>query len=999
MGRKSGHVALPLTGDLEFLAGALATSDLAGEFVKFIGGDGSIVSQDAHGDERTVSLQTLLGTLVSNASTRVITASPVTIAGTTYVDAGFDWPELIPFLLVQWNPAGRRNHSSFQIIYNPRVGRYPGDDTGVAAAAVGDAPSAANSIGYAVPFAISAGREVEAAQASFGITSANRALIACSDATQDPNPLVVLAIIPQRSTGDGGGGVGRSSVLQEAVAGTPGAGVNNITLPADYATYKWLTIVGLDGSQGTGGRTLNLTVPTAWLAAQVANEEFAISFAVFSWNPTTRVLDAGGDADRILYAELHDGGARGERGEQGERGAPGSGIDEQARTRLDAVEAFDGTIRPQVADLLRKGADLDIVSDGPGYVEAAAAEAGIAIFAEGSTIGDGLLNGTRRLEAGDVSGYSFLQSVTLGATVQAVVVRIEGTLGPLDFALRTGSVENAIHTSDKVLSAGDFDYYYLGGQSNERIQIDKRTDTTHTTFGGELVGRALDQIGTAVEEEVADHEPDPSVTVDPPVWGLNAEARTLFFTIHDLMPTPQLQAVDKIRLDVAGALFITHDWTLRNGPRVVAFHLPTGTDLRNVTNNAGSGVRGQLTFHATAGGNPSGANERLNLPFAMDPVAPEDVPDVGGHSTLVEHPRVFHANTISTPDPDDSTRVSVDFSPNEGGLTPIANSLFTFTWNVNPGFGIYRTTMAPRGTPSADATVVALTDRNSGTAAVSVSDQLVRGTTYLARYAGSAIIILTALQNDAAAANLLFDNAANPIAATSANRDKILYRAGRLWTNEPIHFADPTATYRDFATSDLPTGFTWGGAVQVSPSAGGQPDNRIIYSRPGGHFLRKITGGGSSWWVNYSPPNWRGNQPNESAADHAIRGVGDVVFFGGKVQVAATYVPRTADQWHWVPMEKRRFEAVVGASPAVLPEGTHELAVLLRSVQNTNRNYKPLRVLLSDIPAADRRFFARGAGNDTTIATMRYNAATRTLIYSAAGNDANIENIKAIGEA
>ena len=193
--------------------------------------------------------------------------------------------------------------------------------------------------------------------------------------------------------------------------------------------------------------------------------------------------------------------------------------------------------------------------------------------------------------------------------------------------------------------------------------------------------------------------------------------------------------------------------------------------------------------------------------------------------------------------------------------------------------------------------------------------------------------------------------------------------------------------------------------MQVSPGAAGQPDNRVIYSIPGGHFLRKITGGGRAWWVQYTPPNWRGVQPNESAADRAIRGVGDVVFFGGKVQVAATYVARTADQWHWVPLETRRFEDTVGNSPATLPEGTYEIEVVGKPGGAGDTDYVPHRILLSNIPASNRNFFFRADESVKFRFGAAYNPTTRVLTYTTslrgAGNSQAtvLTSIKAIGQA
>ena len=471
-----------------------------------------------------------------------------------------------------------------------------------------------------------------------------------------------------------------------------------------------------------------------------------------------------------------------------------------------------------------------------------------------------------------------------------------------------------------------------------------------TADGAQTAAAAAQMTATANSGRIDELEdPDPFVTLDPPVWGNDGSARTFLVSLHGIRATPELAAVDKIRLSLGGSPVGTHDWTVSTGAHVVAFHLAAGSVVDNITSNvdpndpAIDSVFVEVTLHATAGGSPASGNTRLRLVSSLTVVPPGEVPTPGSQTVFSDRPRVFHANANLTADPSDSTRFSLDFTPNEDGLTPITNSLFTFTWNLNPNLAIYRTSIAPRGTPSANATVVLISGRDS--TGISNTSDLVRGTTYLARYTGATVVILTALTDDAeltdetildlakasrttadrgrllavaagdedalalidppspgSRGDLLVDDPANPVVASATNLDQILYRSRRLYKNVPLHYTDPTATYRDFAATDLPGGFSWGGAVQVSPSASAQPDNRVIYSIPGGHFLRKITGGGRAWWVQYTPSNWRGAFANESAADNAVRGVGEVVYFGGTVRVVATYTARTPDQFHWVPL-------------------------------------------------------------------------------------------------
>ena len=176
-------------------------------------------------------------------------------------------------------------------------------------------------------------------------------------------------------------------------------------------------------------------------------------------------------------------------------------------------------------------------------------------------------------------------------------------------------------------------------------------------------------------------------------------------------------------------------------------------------------------------------------------------------------------------------------------------------------------------------------------------------------YAGDVMMVLmfraktwTRVGNILSGGTVIEETPGTPVVASAANLDNLLYRAGRLYRNKVLHYTDPSATYRDFATSDLPVGFTWGGVVEINPAASSVPDNRVIYTTAAGQFERKITAGGQTFWVVYSVPNWRGQAADNSDADHKVRAVGDVVFFGGKVQVAASYTARTPDRFQWEPV-------------------------------------------------------------------------------------------------
>ena len=902
------------------------------------------------------------------------------------------------------------------------------------------------------------------------------------------------------------------------------------------------------------------------------------------------------------------------------------------RARIAALEAGG-------ALLDRKTADLDTVSDGPGYVEAPAAEAGIAIFAESTTVGGGLLDGSRPLEAGDLAGYGWSQAVALGAERQAVVVRIEGTKGPLDYALKVGGDYRRVESYHKVLSDQQWDYFYLGEASNVQLRIDKRGNVTHTRYGGELTGRALeqlqDQVGTQVTDDLSDavsgsahaligeatltllqfgdgrgvwtkdeflalrtiepngaYDParaggygagaavnydgvnysivndsaDPPGAFDPADWSRDADQPTPFFQysilarlrnaaglpsgdndqwVMTLAQNPghaahSIQWLETSMLDSSKLELFQKDETghwvepagdLVDGLVLFRFTLvddPARQLFRNADNTRDV-IRDNLHFllgKATNIGNYRGLGIDVRITVqsqSVDPTTPRRLPHIPQPMLEGELIRLTEDDV-----PHPTSEQVYRFGAESSGYNPSYGNVFPDAPTVADGGRVYVFGVALAGTfggvldqygpddqyrafgryvpgvvrangiraiyvrsdhPSriyvrmaralvADGEVgtlkfrygvFVLPDRRVNwayatvplvpVAAETTADvrtfyceptsltgnpfspysqiqglapdsqglsafSILKGEAAWLRYdedtgqvrfdagamyakgfyegAGDGQPVRVYLPRNTAEAGLLIDAPANPIAATALNQDKVLYRAGRFYKAEAIHYADPAATYRDFATADLPAGYSWGGAVQVSPGAAGVPDGRIIYSIPGQHFLRKITGGGRAWWVQYTPPHWRGIVADESAADKTVRAVGDVVFFGGKVQVVDTYAARAPDAWHWVPIEKRSFEVTVGASGAAgnIPEGTRDLSLLLKD----GTDYGDKRVLLSNLTAAVRVFGYRVGrqGEKQLDVSLSYAAGTRTLTYTVArddGSGAPTIAVKALGEA
>ena len=146
---------------------------------------------------------------------------------------------------------------------------------------------------------------------------------------------------------------------------------------------------------------------------------------------------------------------------------------------------------------------------------------------------------------------------------------------------------------------------------------------------------------------------------------------------------------------------------------------------------------------------------------------------------------------------------------------------------------------------------------------------------------------------------LVDDDPTRPIPATAQNTNHVLLRGNHLYVNEPTHFTAQVVGFRDFATSDLPNGYTWGGVHQITPSAVATGDNTVIFSTAAYRFERKITAGPGAVWINYNMPNWLGVKNSQAQANSAASAIGQVVFFGGTVHVVDTITPSEPDRFDW----------------------------------------------------------------------------------------------------
>ena len=95
-------------------------------------------------------------------------------------------------------------------------------------------------------------------------------------------------------------------VVQAAVDGADGAGVNSITLPANYADWRALSVaMWTDADDDIAPET----IPTALIAAQSTGRAFLLGrrgSTRLAWNSTALTLTRSGSNNSIVYAELHD---------------------------------------------------------------------------------------------------------------------------------------------------------------------------------------------------------------------------------------------------------------------------------------------------------------------------------------------------------------------------------------------------------------------------------------------------------------------------------------------------------------------------------------------------------------------------------------------------------------------------------------------------------------------------------------------------------------------
>ena len=166
---------------------------------------------------------------------------------------------------------------------------------------------------------------------------------------------------------------------------------------------------------------------------------------------------------------------------------------------------------------------------------------------------------------------------------------------------------------------------------------------------------------------------------------------------------------------------------------------------------------------------------------------------------------------------------------------------------------------------------------------------------------------LTAELNAITAANDFVVDLDGTLAPTDDNANKIRVYNGRMFNNVLHSATDPVVAYRDFAEADWRSAVgdaaaEWGGAVQTS-QANQHPANYGIYSIPGGQFERRLGSGFPAYFQVFPVANFRGAGDNKADADEKITAIGDIVYYGGTVRVATSFMAGATRHRTWEPIE------------------------------------------------------------------------------------------------
>ena len=147
----------------------------------------------------------------------------------------------------------------------------------------------------------------------------------------------------------------------------------------------------------------------------------------------------------------------------------------------------------------------------------------------------------------------------------------------------------------------------------------------------------------------------------------------------------------------------------------------------------------------------------------------------------------------------------------------------------------------------------------------------------------------------------------SPVVPTSSNSDKLLLRgapgARETYYQDIVHRTVVTVTMSTMTTALLRTvtgnsALSWGGSVQINPSAG---SDLVAWSIPAGHFIIRQSG----TWNSFNMPRFLGRFPNENDAKASVSANNQVAEFGNTVYVSESYTRRDVDDRNWVPTRNR----------------------------------------------------------------------------------------------
>ena len=360
------------------------------------------------------------------------------------------------------------------------------------------------------------------------------------DAGTDPSRVITVAQLKRyvdANAGSGGGGSGDGETplrteLYDNVRGVSFARSNTYT---EYTiSENWTEFDSLEFVYREGGNVLTFTSvrlldagdsTTIGTDAQISYRTTALK-AIFM-----RGVANGGRLYTIYGVK---------KGSAGSGGGGTSGTDQTAR---DGVEENKERL-DKVEPLTR---DIDRIVDGTSWANAPAAEAQFAVFGERTTIGQKLL----RINRDPIDPAADIPSDTVWRTTlnpvpndQQILVRIQRGLEPIQYRLNNSGAITDLYAYDLLVNDTNWDYYQAGGAGGGSMALERRNETFHTAYHGDLAGNALKSVNDLVTpvstkvdtvETTANNAITRTAIFRPlSVWELTNDARTLQFVYRPL---------------------------------------------------------------------------------------------------------------------------------------------------------------------------------------------------------------------------------------------------------------------------------------------------------------------------------------------------------------------------------------------------------------------------------------------------------------------------------